>query len=262
MSKSIRGDSFVLFYADGVMERPVLWESHCHAQYEMISVLQGDVSIMLEGRSYRLTENQTVIIPPLLYHTVTANKKGVYRRVTALFDVAAVPAEVRERFLRKENELTIFFSTLADAFRRICEAGDPTFHAPLAKSLMIQLFYEAAEAKSTDTGCETDGFLQKIILYIDRHLCERILLADLAAHTSRSKSSVCHLFEEKMGVSPKQYILQKKLALADKLIRDGTPPTLAAMQVGFENYSSFYRVYRKRFGEAPTKRGKVHPSEG
>ena len=74
---------------------------------------------------------------------------------------------------------------------------------------------------------------------------EKILLDDLARHTARSKSSFCHLFEEKMKISPKQYILQKKLALAGKLIDEGVPRTAAAMQVGYENYSNFYRLCKK-----------------
>ena len=57
-----------------------------------------------------------------------------------------------------------------------------------------------------------------------------------------------------MNISPKQYILRKKLATARKLIAEGTPPTVAAMQVGYENYSNFYRQYTKHYGTAPTKR--------
>ena len=60
-----------------------------------------------------------------------------------------------------------------------------------------------------------------------------------------------HLFEERMKISPKQYILQKKLALANKLIEDGVPPTLAAVRIGYDNYSNFYRMYRKRYGNCP-----------
>ena len=59
-----------------------------------------------------------------------------------------------------------------------------------------------------------------------------------------------------MNISPKQYILQKKLALANKLIRDGTPATVAAMQVGYDNYSNFYRMYQKRVSHRPTENKK------
>lgn len=253
MTHSFQTSGFTFEYTESMIDDPVLWESHCHAQFEMIVVLEGDINIMLEGRSYRLTEKQTVIIPPLLYHTITANKKGMYQRITALFDITAIPAVLQDRFLQKDADLAVFFSRQIDEIKRICRDGAPAFYAPLAQSLMIQIFYNDVQAKHTNMGDDVDEFLQKLILYIDEHLCEKILLDDLAAHTARSKSSVCHLFTEKMNISPKQYILQKKLALADKLIRDGMPPTIAAMRVGYENYSNFYRMYRKYFKNNPTE---------
>mgnify|MGYP003307143845 CR=1 FL=1 len=62
-----------------------------------------------------------------------------------------------------------------------------------------------------------------------------------------------------MKISPKQYILQKKLALASKLIDEGVPRTVAAMQVGYENYSNFYRMYQKHLHGVPSDRimGKI-----
>ncbi len=255
MTYGFQTGGFAFEYIESKIDDPVLWESHCHAQFEMIAVLEGDISIMLEGRSYCLTEKQTVIIPPLLYHTITANRRGMYRRVIALFDISAIPAVLQARFLQKDADLAMSFSPQINELKRICQKEETNFYAPLAQSLMIQIFYNDVQAKRIDADDEADEFLQKIISYIDEHLCEKILLDDLAKYTARSKSSVCHLFAVKMNISPMQYISQKKLALADKLIRDGTPATVAAMQTGYENYSNFYRMYRKRFGRSPTKEG-------
>ncbi len=55
-----------------------------------------------------------------------------------------------------------------------------------------------------------------------------------------------------MKISPKQYILQKKPAYAAQLIRQGMPSTPAAMRVGYENYSNFYRMYRKHLQNTPS----------
>lgn len=241
-------------YTESVIDPSVLWENHCHSQFEMIAVLDGDVSIMLEGRNYRLTKDQTVIIPPLLYHTITANQKGIYRRLTALFDLSAIPDVLQAHFAKRETDIAIFFSPRIKELKRICREKETEFYAPLVRSLMTQIFYDDLQSIEARDVANTDEFLKNVILYIDQHLYEKILLDDLAKHTSRSKSSFCHLFEEKMGISPKQYILQKKLALANKLIGDGTPPTVVAIQVGYENYSNFYRMYRKRFGVNPAKK--------
>lgn len=242
-------------FTESHIESSVLWERHCHARYEIIAVLEGDVNVILEGRSYRLTQHQSIIIPPLIYHTVTANQQGVYRRVTALFDMTAVPAVLRSAFQQKVDERVLFPSHQMDEITLLGEGEDAGFYEPLIQSLMVRLFYSAVLAKPSQGENETvevDTFLQRVTQYVDEHLCEKISLDDLAAHTARSKSSLCHLFEEKMGISPKQYILQKKMALANKLIRDGMPPTSVAMQIGYQSYSTFYRVYGKHFQTCPS----------
>ena len=233
-------------YIESEVAQSVLWENHCHAQFEMIAVVDGDINILLEGKGYRLKENQGIIIPPLFYHSVTANGKGTYRRVTVTFEINAIPEVLRSEFASREASVAVLPSAQMEELRTLCQRSDPNFYAPLAQSLMVQMFYRMQEEAKTPAEAWADEFLQKSIVYIEEHLHEKIRLDDLAAYTSRSKSSFCHLFEAKMKISPKQYILQKKLALASKLIDEGMPHTVAAMQVGYENYSNFYRLYRKR----------------
>lgn len=246
-------DGFALAYKENCIDCRVLWENHCHAQFEMLAVLEGDIRIMVEGKTYRLSSGQVAVIPPLLYHTVTANKQGTYRRLTVLFDLSALPAPLQPLFASKGTELSIFFYDHLEDLKHLLSDPNATFYAPLVKSKMVEMLYRDVQAKESHPKSEVDACLAELLSYIDRHLCEKILLDDLAAHTARSKSSVCHLFAEQMNTSPKQYILQKKLALADQWIRGGMPSTLAAMRVGYENYSNFYRLYRNHFGASPAK---------
>lgn len=251
MTYTLSTEAFAFECKESTVEHPTLWENHCHGQFEMIAVLEGDISIMLDGATYRLTEYQTAIIAPLAYHAVTANQEGTYRRITALFDFSSIPPVLRSHFTDRHISISNF--SQIEELEKICKASDPPFYAPLAQSLMTQILYHSLPKKSDHSAAETDEFLQNVIAYIDRHLCEKIYLDDLAQYVSHSKSSFCHLFEKKMQVSPKQYILQKKLALARKLISEGTSPTIAAIQVGYSNYSNFYRMYKKHFGSPPTK---------
>ena len=85
-------------YIESEVAQSVLWENHCHAQFEMIAMVDGDINILLEGKGYRLKENQVIIIPPLFYHSVTANGKGTYRRVTVTFEINAIPEVLRSEF--------------------------------------------------------------------------------------------------------------------------------------------------------------------
>ena len=241
-------------YIESDVTEPVLWENHCHGRFEMIGVINGDINIMIEGKKYRLTENHIAIIPPLSYHTVTANKQGRYARITTLFDDVAIPVPIRQNFAKGKRDIFIVSSAQIVKIMEICRGKNREIYAPLAESLMIQLFYENVQTEQAGTETEVDQFLQKSVDYIEKHLTEKITLEDLAKHTLRSKSSFSHLFEEKMKITPKQYILRKKLALANKLICEGLPPTVVAARVGYENYSNFYRMYSKHFGSRPARR--------
>lgn len=253
MEFELKTKHFGFEYIEDIIDRFMLWESHCHSQYEMIGVLEGDITILLEGKKYRVSQGQSAIIPPLFYHAITANKKGRYRRITTLFDTSAFPEALRTYFTNAEPEIFITASAQLDGLRRICREGEPSFYEPLAEALMTEIFYEAIRTTQNGADAEADEFLQSAIGYIEDHIGEKISLEELARYTSRSKSSFSHLFERKMGISPKQYILQKKFALANKMIKDGTPPTLAAIAVGYENYSNFYRMYLRYFGKSPAK---------
>ena len=252
MNHTISTNPFDLTYSESVVEAGPLWENHCHSLYEMIAVLEGDISVVLEGRCNRLNARQAILIPPITYHAVTANQAGSYQRVKALFDITAVPAVLRGCLEEKTCIPISFPAEQIDEFREIGTAENASFYEPLAHSLMIHLLYNVIRASSPPEPQGSNDFLKQIVPYIDKHLYEKITLDTLAAHTACSKSTVCHLFEEKMGISPKQYILQKKMAMANKLIREGVPPTQAAIQVGYNNYSAFYRAYRKFFRVTPS----------
>jgi AraC-like DNA-binding protein len=54
-----------------------------------------------------------------------------------------------------------------------------------------------------------------------------------------------------MKISVKQYIIQKKLSYAARLIGEGASTASAASAIGYENYANFYKVYKKTFGSSP-----------
>ena len=50
-----------------------------------------------------------------------------------------------------------------------------------------------------------------------------------------------------------KYVLEKRLILENKKIRQSVNPTVAASESGFADYSGFYRQYKKMFGVSPAK---------
>ena len=252
MSHRLSAGGYRIESKESRAERRLLWESHCHARFEMIAVLEGDVEICPEGRRYRLTAGQALFVPPLVYHTVASRTEGgVYRRVTALFPADAVPGAIRARFEARAAEMPVFSLPVAARLAALCGREDAAPCAPLAEALMTEALYACLEAETHTERDAVDERLREALAYVDAHLGDDVSIARIAGALACSPSAISHLFTARLGTSPKQYILQKRMALAEREIALGTPPTLVAERLGYANYSSFYRIYKKHFQRSP-----------
>lgn len=242
------------YYETRVGSAPLL-ENHCHTDFELIGVLEGDITLTLEGATYRCASGEVLMVPPLAYHSIATNLHATYRRVTVLFSPAAIPEPIRYELLTQSSSSPLFrqkeLPFILSALARTLSAGSPERYAPLNASLLVQLLYCCAQPGKPARPTQVDRTIQKLTRYIDAHLGEKLSLDEIAGALYLSESTVSHLFREKLHTSVKQYILQKKMALAANLIRDGVPAGEAAKAVGYDNYSNFYRMYKKAFGVSP-----------
>ena len=254
MEKVFEKEDYKLVYSEHFVENKILWESHCHARFELIAVLEGGVMLETEGVRRPLSKGQLLVLPPLLYHSIIAEQRCTYRRVTVLFDSAMLPPVLKEAFISKALLFPVLSSSLLSSLEAIAPLADTPYYTPLFEAVLLQIFYEYTSLEPKEESGVKDASLLRILDYVEAHLCEPLSLDGIAAHLAISKSSLCHLFRQKMNISLKQYVLQKRLALADKLLREGVPPTEVATRISYEGYANFYRSYRKRFGHAPSRK--------
>ena len=104
---------------------------------------------------------------------------------------------------------------------------------------------------------EHPELLDRLAAYIDSHYNQRITVSDLARQFFVSESSVSHLFKQKMGVSIYRYLTQRRLIAAKTLIRQRIPLEDVAHQVGFGDYSTFYRAFKQEYGISPRQYRKM-----
>ena len=76
-------------------------------------------------------------------------------------------------------------------------------------------------------------------------------LDDIAEHFFINKYHLCHIFRRHTGMSINRYVNYKRLLLVRELCAGGMSLTDAAAEAGFNNYSGFYKVYRREFGISP-----------
>lgn len=73
----------------------------------------------------------------------------------------------------------------------------------------------------------------------------------LAEQAAMSRSAFAHRFKQVVGVSPADYLTDWRMALAQKLLRQGRSVKLLAPELGYANASALSRVFAQRMGMSP-----------
>ncbi len=98
-----------------------------------------------------------------------------------------------------------------------------------------------------------DQKIVEMIHYINENLAKDLSIEALAGRFYLSKYHMMRKFKEETGYSMHQYILEKRILAARKKLLQGTPATIASVECGFRDYSTFSRAYKKQLGYLPSE---------
>ncbi|MBS1683558.1 MAG: helix-turn-helix transcriptional regulator [Bacteroidetes bacterium] len=102
------------------------------------------------------------------------------------------------------------------------------------------------------TGIELYKRISMARDYIDSNYTRDILLEDIAQNCCLSVSHLKRLFKEYFHITPHQYIIQRRLEKARTLlIQSDMPVRNICGEIGFENTSSFIRLFRNSYNLTP-----------
>jgi len=87
--------------------------------------------------------------------------------------------------------------------------------------------------------------------FLHTHLDQDIGLDDLARVTDVDRFRLSRAFKAAFGLAPHAYLVQLRLSLARKLLRQGLAPASVAVQLGFADQSHLGRWFRRAYGLSP-----------
>ncbi|MBD8150641.1 helix-turn-helix transcriptional regulator [Pseudomonas fluorescens] len=93
---------------------------------------------------------------------------------------------------------------------------------------------------------------RRLVEYIDQHLQDAISLGQLAGLCALSEYHFARMFRQSFGLPPHQYLLARRLARAQSLLR-GSALAVGeiALRCGFSSASHFNQRFRQAMGAAP-----------
>ena len=98
---------------------------------------------------------------------------------------------------------------------------------------------------------EAEDRISMVAVLVDEHIKEGLNTLQLSAWAGYSPGYFTRCFKTKFGVSPMEYVKQRKLLTAAKEIANGRRILDAALDYGWETHSGFTKSFTSVFGYSP-----------
>lgn len=248
------------------------FEFHYHDFNKIIIFLSGKVTYLIEGKAYYLKPWDILLVNNHDVHKPIIDSNETYERIIIWANSGFIENHNYEGCdlstcfkLAKEKSFNLI--RLEDKFqnnlKNIISSLEVSFNSQdfgsklLGNSLFIQLIinlnrlYLDKTYITTKDSLKYDKQIEEILKYINNNLSQDLSIELICKEFFISKYYLMHKFKNETGYTLHNYIIQKRLFMAQELIKSGEPVTKASFLCGFKDYSSFLRSFKKLFHKSP-----------
>ena len=242
------------------------FDYHIHDSYELFCLVKGKVGYIVEGHTYKLKAGAVLLMRKGEAHKLIVNESQEYERYVLnfrpeLFGAFSpnllIPYTSRalgtaNLYLPQALDISAI-SMLEKVFKEapLIGARDAVIVNIASLLANIGIAFSKNEVKHPHQENALGG---AIISYINENLLSELSLEKISSALHISPSQINRIFKRISGTSVYDYILSKRLILFQEKLSSGMSAYEASQECGFHDYSSFYRLYKKRFGVSPTKK--------
>lgn len=259
-------EPFRLFHlADGRREHI---EYHYHTFHKIIILLAGKAGYAIEGERYDLSPGDFVLVGRGSIHRPEVAEDAFYERMILyiapqyLASLGTEDCDLEECFRQAQDSFRYvyrdeggsrvrqLFGTLA---RTVRQGGYGA--ALLERAQFLELMVEVnrvCRGGHQVQAASGDSKVVALLQYLNLHLTEELTIDQLSERFYVSKYHMMRRFRRETGYSIHGYVTEKRLLLAQRLLAQGASPSEVGAQVGYQDYSTFSRAYKKQFGRGPS----------
>lgn len=222
-------------------------------------ILEGEGVISINQKPIHPKAGQLYLLPSNTLQTFSTSASNPYRVYFCHFEITCQETDLFELIrlpLCVDSPDPSQAESLFQEMIRACDGKDilSTLKAKQAILNLLCYYLECCPPESISlTSEDFDSPLSKAILYVENHLSEQITVPQLAQATGYHVSYFTQIFQKRMGISPGQFIQQKKSESAARLLTT-TDLSIAeiADSLGFGSPFYFSNFFKKRTGMTPS----------
>lgn len=262
-------ENFRLFHLRDRIEQTV--EGHYHAFDKVVIVFAGTVDYTVEGVRYLLQPGDLLFVRHHDIHRTVLSAQSVYERAVLwispdfLICSSSTRSPLENCFTLASERHSCLYRPAEETFQRLrrlvlelekaltdCEFGSELLTGSLFMQLLVEL-NRCVLKERAENPQSLDPKIDQVLHYINSHLSEPLDVDTLAGMCFLSRYYFMRRFKDSTGYTVHSYIQQKRLTAAAALLEEGRTVTEAALEVGFSEYSSFLRAFRKMYDMSPSE---------
>lgn len=233
---------------------------HSHETYAFGVIESGALAFRYRGEDVIAAEGMLgMVVPGEVHDGHPALGRG-WRYLMAYADPGAVRTITgglwgKDRGLPFIGRGALESRDLAVLFRKLyggLQAGtmDRLTASSLWTAFISELFGRFGEYPAAGPRASRDS-VRSVCSFLRENMTRNISLDELAALSSLSPWHFLRTFRDETGLPPHAYLTQIRIREAERLLRAGYSPSLAAAETGFADQSHLTRWFRRIVGTTP-----------
>lgn len=256
------------------------FDFHYHDFNKIIIFLSGNVTYIIEGKTYYLKPWDILLVDHHAIHKPIIDPSAYYERIViwvdedymknasrlstdtgnSATDITACFKKASERSFNlirlNPTLMERIKSAVSNLEQALAPERDAEFGAALLRNSLFMEFmvyinqiYLGKQYEKDNTSLKYDKRTEEILKYINANLAENLSVDVLAEKFFLSRYHLMHKFKAETGYTVHNYILQKRLLMVKDYVAQGMPVTKAALASGFADYSTYHRALKKARNE-------------
>jgi AraC-like DNA-binding protein len=233
---------------------------HFHDHYVIEFVMNGVDEYYCDGKQYRATNNQLVLINPGEVHTgatvsdSTLEYFSLYPDTQALQELASTLGLAISRdfcFHQALDDRPLLIDKFARLAQLFLKQEDSLQQEQAFFDTMECLLSGSSPAEHTSGSHYPDKRVTSLTEYIRAHFSEDITLRTLAGIVNLDPYHVLRIFKHSLGLTPYDYLLALRTEKARQQLRKGHKVQDVAQACGFYDASHLNRAFYKITAVSP-----------
>ncbi len=251
---------------------------HYHDFYEIVVYLGNAGIFKINNKEYLIRRGDIALINMFDPHTLVYNPNAHYER----FSISIDPSLLLSFNTPNSNLLDIFskdncnypiihvddscFNKYLSVLHQFRENklthGNDILEKALLHQLAAYLFSDCYDGIHFDNAeSRRVSMVADLVDFINTHLSEDLSLERLASEVNYSEYYICRIFKSITNYTLTNYIIEKRISKAAYYLKGHLPIGKVAENAGFNNYSYFYKTFKKMMGVSPIEYRTSHIDE-